>query len=298
MSNYSEMKKYSQTMFQREIRADYQSYGIINPDLVNTKSVSGAETIRFNKMGAASSFEHIPGSYLPNAYTIKDTIEVTMSSYVATEQMDVLQQDLITIAMATPIKNSLAAGLARRRDWIITQPIFDNTYTTDTTITATTGTSYLTLEVLQKATKYFESHHIPRAERYCLIHPDQLMALMSDSKVSSFDYNTQKVLVNGDMDSFFGFNFIKFPAFTVDANRNLIGGIKEYTSGSDQMYDTYFFHGGKTGAIAYAYNPESVRANMDYLPQTLSMMFTATLTAGAGIIDKTSVLKFAGKKYI
>ena len=62
---------------------------------------------------------------------------------------------------------------------------------------------------LREAKKILDLSDVdPSIPRYIAVGPDQIDNLLSDTNVTSSDFNTVKALVQGDVQSFMGFNFI------------------------------------------------------------------------------------------
>lgn len=66
----------------------------------------------------------------------------------------------------------------------------------------------MTLAKLIEASKRMDKGPVPKTDRYIVLSPDQLEALLNTTTVTSVDFNTVKALVRGEIDSFLGFKFI------------------------------------------------------------------------------------------
>ena len=95
---------------------------------------------------------------------------------------------------------------------------------------------------------------------------------------TSSDYNTVKALVNGEVNTFMGFNFL-----TV-GSRRLEGGL------------------GGSGLVAYAWAPNAVglaasslekSMSVDWIPERVSWLCNGILKAGATIIDPEGTARIA-----
>ena len=58
----------------------------------------------------------------------------------------------------------------------------------------------------------------PEMPRFCIINAKQLSNLLAETEVTSSDFNTVKALVQGEVDTFLGFNFIRTERIGVDSN--------------------------------------------------------------------------------
>src|SRR5215472_9256766 len=98
------------------------------------------------------------------------------------------------------------------------QIVGDAAINNDTTIdTGTTDTGHMSPQRLRKIKLIFDQADVdPDEERYAVVSPIQISAMLSHVQVSSADYNTVKALAEGAVDSYLGFKFImsnRLPVF-------------------------------------------------------------------------------------
>ena len=120
---------------------------------------------------------------------------------------------------------TIAAGMARRRDETVTAAALGaaRTGAYDTTATtalpasqkilvpdATVQTNLSVQLLLDTWQKLEEADHMMMEERYFVTTAEQLRHLLNDDQVTSADYNTVRALAEGTVDSYLGFNFIRY----------------------------------------------------------------------------------------
>jgi hypothetical protein len=66
----------------------------------------------------------------------------------------------------------------------------------------------LTVEKIKEAKSFMDENNVPGDDRYLIVSPSQIDALLGDETVTNILYNNQRTLVNGDIDTFLGFKFI------------------------------------------------------------------------------------------
>lgn len=77
----------------------------------------------------------------------------------------------------------------------------------------------LTVAKLRAAKKLLDAADVdPSIRRYIAVGASQLSNLLSDTNVTSSDFNTVKALVQGELDTFLGFKFIQTQRLTTDSN--------------------------------------------------------------------------------
>jgi hypothetical protein len=124
----------------------------------------------------------------------------------------------------------------------------------------------LNIGKLRAARKKLLQNHVDlKAERpYIAVNAQGLDNLLSETAVQSADYNTVKALVNGDINTFMGFEFVHIEAIETDAN-------------GDYMYPVWVKSGVVYGQWAGLVTRIGPRPDKDYLTQ-IHMTFTAGVT--------------------
>jgi len=74
------------------------------------------------------------------------------------------------------------------------------------------------LRIARKQLQTYEAGGMGEGTLFCVMGPSQLQALLRTTEVTSSDYNTVKALVNGEINTFLGINFIISNLLTVASN--------------------------------------------------------------------------------
>ena len=81
---------------------------------------------------------------------------------------------------------------------------------------ATAGNN-LNLQTLRKVKEKFDANDVDESiPRYIAIGSSQLQALLGETSITSADFNTVKALVQGEIDTFLGFKFIRTERLSTD----------------------------------------------------------------------------------
>ena len=116
--------------------------------------------------------------------------------------------------------------------------------------------SGLTIDKLLKAHQILKKHSFGSSEKYYLICSSaQIGDLLRDSQVASYDYNSVKALVSGEINSFAGFNFII---------TEMLGGIKGGAGAVNSVRDCYAF---TESSIRFGTVTGSIERQIDRLVQ-------------------------------
>lgn len=83
--------------------------------------------------------------------------------------------------------------------------------------TIASGGEQMTIGKLTEAKYIMDSNEIDAEGRALIISAQELRSLLNTTEITSSDYNTVKALVNGEVDHFLGFKFIRTELLTDDA---------------------------------------------------------------------------------
>ena len=153
---------------------------------------------------------------------------------VATEDYDwadlVDRQDMNKTLADPTSKYSInaAAAMGRAKDTEIIRAFFASAYTDKDGGTATSfptathqiavGSAGLTIPKLISAKEILDSYEVDEMDRYIAVTSTQVSDLLGTTQVTSSDYNTVKALVQGQINSFMGFTFIRTELLGVDSS--------------------------------------------------------------------------------
>jgi len=100
-----------------------------------------------------------------------------------------------------------------------TSTSYDSNMTVDVQVgispAADTG---LNVGKLRAAKQLLDANEAEDDDRFCIINAKQLQNLLAATEVTSSDYNTVKTLVNGEVDTFLGFQFVRTERIGTDTN--------------------------------------------------------------------------------
>ena len=135
-----------------------------------------------------------------------------------------------------------------------------------------TATLGMTVTKLRQAMETFRAAEVSDDEEfYCVMASDQIEDLMSETQVVSFDYNSNKVLVDGKITGFMGFNF---------KHSERLG-----TSGGDRKVMAW----AKSGMYLGLW--EDMKTPIDWLPEKQSWQVAGTLDCGATRLELQKVVR-------
>ena len=142
----------------------------------------------------------------------------------------------LLIDPSSPYAQNAAWALGRKMDDVIIENAFGTAYsgkTGSTSVTHPSGdviavnyvesgsatNSGLTIGKLREAKRLLDSQeNDPSDPRYCAVTAQQVNDLLQTTEVTSADYNSVKALVQGEINSFMGFLFVRTERVATDSN--------------------------------------------------------------------------------
>jgi hypothetical protein len=199
-----------------------------------------------------------------------------LTDWNAPEYSDIFDQQGVNFSDTAELQKSSAMAIGRTADQII---INEAANATEEVAVGTTG---FTLEKLLEAKRRLDNNGVPEGGRYVIHDPLSLETLLNLEKISSFDYNTARVLVNGKLDSFLGFKFIMI------GNNRAEGALPK--TGTTRT--CFAWH---MDAIGFAIG-EDMSTKIDWVAEKTSYLINTCFIAGAKIIDPLGVIKIQVKE--
>ncbi len=105
---------------------------------------------------------------------------------------------------------------------------------------ASSAGANLNVQALRRAKQKLDEQDVdPSIPRYCALNASALQSLLSETEVTSSDFNTVKALVQGELDTFLGFKFIRTERLTSQSGAlsfNTTSGVVGSGSGDANGY--------------------------------------------------------------
>lgn len=186
---------------------------------VRTEAMKG-EAAFFERIGLKTAQEktsrHAQTTYTDTPHTRR---RVTARDWFDADLVDKEDQLRLLIDPKSHYANAIASAIARQMDAEIVRAALDVAYTVDGSTSSSMGTdnricavassalSNLNLLALRTAKFKMDQDDVEDEGRHFAINASALMSLLSDSTITSADFNAVKALVQGELNSFLGFQF-------------------------------------------------------------------------------------------
>ena len=277
-----ELSSVQRTEFDTQTKLAYQGGSKLRDTVRYEGDITG-DTFKFNLMGKGQGHERAGSSSLVVPMDLTHEFKTaTLKDYEHPEYTDIFDQAGANFNEKMYIAESIGKAMGRTEDQVIIDQLIAGTYnTTDTDgqgkEIAAGGTGFTTAK-LRELRAYYDDLEVEEEDTYILISGTGLNRLLANTETADADFNTVRTLVNGQMNTFMGFNFITIGA------RRLEGGL------------------GGSGLVAYSYCKQSVglasasiekSMSVDWIPERVSYLCNGMLKTGSTIIDPEGTAKIS-----
>lgn len=264
------------TLFDTEVKQAYQADAVLRNTVRLRTGVQGS-THKFPKIGSGVAQVRVPQTDVTPLNVTYSQATATLSDWIAAEYSDIFNQAKVNFDERSELVQVVSKAIGRRAD----QLVIDALAASSTSLTVSNdigGTdSNLNVAKLREAQRLLNANNVPMEDRFIVIHASNLSNLLSETAVTSSDFNTVKALVQGELDTFLGFKFITLGDRTE-------GGLTGGGSGSDRT--VYAYHKNSIGLA----EGMGVRSEINYIPEKTSWLVSSMFSAGAIAIDAGGIV--------
>lgn len=260
------------TEFDSMVKHAYQNASLLRNAVTVRNNVVG-DTYKFRAMGkGTASARGTTQTDVTPMNVAHSLVTATLANYVAPEYTDIFDQAEVNFDEKQELAKTIAGALGRRLDDIVISAMDAAT----PAATVGVGTTALAADDLIDAKVELVKGGVGSADLYCAISGAGLAGLLADEKVSSADYQNVKALVNGEVNTFAGFNVIVIEDRTV-------GGLTTTT-------DVTAGYAFAKDAIGLAIGVDN-KTTIDYVPEKVSYLCNGMLKAGAAVRDTAGLVQ-------
>jgi hypothetical protein len=263
------------TLFDAEVKQAYQGKAMLVPAVRQRRGVEGS-TVKFPKVGAGVATPRIPQTDVTPLNVSFSQVTLTLSDWNAAEYSDIFSQAKVNFDERQELVQVVASAMGRRQDQLILDALANSG--TSLTVANSVGGSTTNLNVakLRAAKRLLDKGNVPPEGRHIVIHANGLDSLLSETAVTSSDFNTVKALVQGEISTFLGFQF------------HTIGDRTEGGLAIDGSLDRVCFAFHKD-AVGYG-EGIAMRSEINYIPEKTSWLVNEVFSAGAITIDAGGIV--------
>jgi N4-gp56 family major capsid protein len=268
------------TLFDSEVKQAYQGQRLLAGVTRERNGVEGS-TVKFPKIGKGSATIRVPQTDVTPLNVTYSQVTATMEDYIAAEYSDIFNQQKVNFNERQELVQVVSGAIARRMDQVVldalTAASSPSTVANTVVSSGSATASDLNVGKLRAAKKALDAKNVPAEGRCILVHANSLSSLLSETAVTSSDFNSVKALVTGDVDTFLGFKFVTFG--DRDEGGLAIDGSSDRT--------LFAFHRDAVG-LGVGMGQQS---RVDYIPEKTSFLVASMFSAGAVAIDDEGIVK-------
>jgi hypothetical protein len=265
------------TLFDAEVKQAYQGKAMLVGAVRARRGVEGS-TVKFPKVGRGVATPRIAQTDVTPLNVGFSQVTLNLQDWNAAEYSDIFSQAKVNFDERQELVQVVASAMGRRQDQLILDAL--NGSSTTLTVANTIGAqaaANMNVGKLREAKRLLDKGNVPADGRHIIIHANSLSALLSETAVTSSDFNTVKALVQGDINTFLGFTF------------HVMGDRAEGGLPIDGSSDRtcYAFH---AQAIGYG-EGIGMRTEINYIAEKTSWLVNEVFSAGAIAIDDEGIVK-------
>lgn len=263
------------TLFDAEVKQAYQGKAQLVGAVRARRGVEGS-TVKFPKVGKGVATLRVPQTDVTPLNASFSQVTLTLADWNAAEYSDIFSQAKVNFDERQELVQLVASAMGRRQDQMILDALAASS--TGLTVSNDIGGSDTNMNVakLREAKRLLDKTNVPMDNRHVVIHANGLASLLSETSVTSSDFNTVKALVQGDINTFLGFQF------------HVLGDRSEGGLAIDGSNDRtcFAFH---RDALGYG-EGIGMRTEINYIPEKTSWLVNEVFSAGAIAIDAEGIV--------
>ena len=262
-------------LFDAEVKQAYQGKAMLVGAVRQRRGVEGS-TVKFPKVGRGVATPRVGQTDVTPLNVGFSNVTVTLEDWIAAEYSDIFSQQKVNFDERNELVQVLGNAIGRRQDQIILSALANSG--TSLTVSNDVGGTDTNMNVakLRQAKALMDKANVPPTDRHVIIHANGLQSLLSETAVTSSDFNTVKALVAGELNTFLGFSF------------HVLGDRSEGGLAIDGSLDRTCFAFHKD-ALGYA-EGIAPKTEINYIPEKTSWLVAAMLSAGATTIDAEGIV--------
>lgn len=264
------------TLFDAEVKQAYQGKAMLVPAVRQRRGVEGS-TVKFPKVGKGVATIRVPQTDVTPLNVGFSTVTLTLQDYNAAEYSDIFSQAKVNFDERQELVQVVAGAMGRRQD----QMILDALAASGTSLTVANSiggaTTNMNVAKLREAKRLLDKNNVPPDGRNIIIHANGLANLLSETSVTSTDFNSVKALVQGEINTFLGFTF------------HVLGDRSEGGLAIDGSLDRTCFAFHKD-AVGYG-EGIAMRTEINYIAEKTSWLVNEVFSAGATTIDAEGIVQ-------
>jgi len=207
----------------------------------------------------------------------QDHVNATLEPWNAPEYTDKLAQLLINYSERAELATTIAMAIGRREDQIILDSLVGEA--ANTVPVGIGPSNAMNVTKIRRAARFLNDVAAPKGDRHIYWSPIAEEQLLGSTQVTSIDYNGVRALVNGEVNTFMGFQFHMIETRD-EGGLPLTGDIRT----------CYALHGNQRGSVGIAIGQDFM-LDVGWVREKTSWLSNGLFSAGAVVIDPNGVVE-------
>ena len=248
--------------FDDDVKHAFQTAGSLRNTVTVRNGVVG-DIYKFRKMGKGLANQKASQADVTPMDVTHSLINCTLGNWNAPEYTDIFDAAEVNFDEQTELAQTIAGALGRRLDQLIIDALAAEASPAGTIVHGSAG---MTLAKVITASKHMNDKGVPSGGRHFAISADGLEDLLNVSTITSADYNTVRLLMAGELNSWMGFEW-----HMIESRSE--GGLPYASS----TWEGFAWH---ESAIGMAIGID-IKSEVNYIAQKTSWLANGVMKAGS-----------------
>jgi len=262
--------------FEKEVHQSYQHEGNSLVECTRYRRINGNKT-QFPILGTLAASERIIGTPVVATNQSASAVVIQTTKYSVAQWTDIFLQGEVNFDAKQESAKAVAMAAGCKVDQVAIDAFEElkGSYTNTVGVAIGGANSNLNVAKLAEAAGQLDINSVPDADRYAIIHTNSHKALTQETTVASSDYNSNRVLKEGKIASYYGFNFKKFGNVGEENGLALASNVR----------NNFMFHKSAIGLVMGM----EINVEIEYHQDYGAHLITAFFSAGSKVIDELGI---------
>lgn len=262
------------TSFDTLVKKQYQE-GMKLRGTVRVKTGVKGSTHRFPKINKGVATPRIPQTDVTPMNVGHGYADAALTDWNAADYSDIYDLAALNFDERQELVDTAVMAIGRRMDQMILDAMAATAFATQVDVNVGGSNTGLNLAKILRAKRLLDDNGVPHGDRYIACSARAIEQGLSETTITSADYNVLRPLLSGELMSYAGFKFIMIEGRDE-------GGISLATN----TRNNFAFHKDAVGLAVGI----DMRTEVNYIPEKTSTLINAIFKGGAVTVDGNGVI--------
>jgi len=262
--------------FEKEVHQSYQEEGNTLAECTRYRRINGNKT-QFPILGTLAAAERIIGTPVVATNQSASAVEITTTKYSVAQWTDIFLQGEVNFDAKQESAKAVAMAAGRKVDQVVIDALetLDGSYTNTVGVAIGGANTNLNVAKLAEAAKQLDINGVPQTDRFGIIHTNSHHSLTQETTVASSDYNSNRVLKDGRINDYYGFEFKQIGNLADEDGLTLASNVR----------NNFLFQKSAIGLVMGM----EINVEIEYHQDYGAHLVTAFFSAGSKVIDELGI---------